>query len=147
MALPEFNEAGDLPPGVYIASLNDVLERFGRSNLARRIVGKRLQRIHELARSTGHLARFAVYGSFVTDKPEPNDVDVVLIMDESFDVSQLGNPERLLFSHDLADAEFGASIFWACRPVAFGGEQSMIDFWQSKRDLSLRGIIEIRGES
>ena len=83
----------------------------------------------------------------MTDKPEPNDVDVVLIMDESFDVSQLGNPERLLFSHDLEDAEFGASIFWACRPVAFGGEQSMIEFWQSKRDLSLRGIIEIRGES
>jgi len=30
------------------------------------------------------LARFAVFGSFVTDKAEPNDVDIVLIMEDAF---------------------------------------------------------------
>lgn len=68
-------------------------------------------------------------------------------MDESLEVSQLGESSRLLFSHDLADNEFGASVFWVRRPVAFGGEQSMIEFWQLKRDGTLQGIIEIRGEA
>ncbi|MFM9960541.1 MAG: DUF6932 family protein [Planctomycetaceae bacterium] len=147
MQLPAFNEDGDLPPGVHVASLRIVLERFGRSNLARQIIGKRLQRIYKLATSTGHVSRFVVFGSFVTNKEEPNDVDVVLVMDETFDDSKLEDSERLLFSHDSADSEFGASVFWLRRPVAFGGEQAMIEFWQTKRDLSQRGIIEIRGES
>ena len=78
MGLPAFNESGDLPPGIYVASLEAVLQRFGRSNLARQLVGKRLQRIYKLARSTNHLSRFVVFGSFVTNKEEPNDVDVVM---------------------------------------------------------------------
>lgn len=124
-----------------------VLGRFGQANLARQIVGRRLRRIHKLATSTGHLSRFVVYGSFITSKEEPNDVDVVLVMDESFDNSQTTEPAKFLFDHSRADSEFGASVFWVRRPVAFGGEQSMIEFWQTKRDLSLRGSIEIRGKS
>lgn len=147
MPLPEFNDDGDLPPGVHVATLSETLARFGKSNLARQIMGRRLQQIHDLAVSTGHLARFVVFGSFVTAKEEPNDVDVVLVMDETFDGSVLAKPARLLFNHDIADSEFGASIFWACRPVAFGGEQAMIDFWQTTREDSRRGIIEIRGET
>jgi hypothetical protein len=30
MALPEFNESGDLPPGIYLASLDEIVARFGR---------------------------------------------------------------------------------------------------------------------
>jgi hypothetical protein len=29
-----------------------------------------------------------VFGSFVTDTPQPNDVDVFLLMDDNFDASQ-----------------------------------------------------------
>lgn len=147
MAIPRFNDDGDLPVGVHVATLPETLARFGKANLARQIMGRRLQRILELAVSTGHLARFVVFGSFVTSKEEPNDVDVVMVMDEDFDGSELDDPVRLLFSHADADSEFGASIFWACRPVAFGGEQAMIEFWQIKRDHSRHGIIEIRGQS
>lgn len=32
-------------------------------------VGERLERIYHVAAATGHLARFIVFGSFVTDKP------------------------------------------------------------------------------
>jgi len=38
-----------------------------------------------VAAATGHLARFVVFGSFVTDKAAANDVDVFLIMDDAFD--------------------------------------------------------------
>ncbi|MFV1965836.1 MAG: hypothetical protein ACC628_10465 [Pirellulaceae bacterium] len=41
------------------------------------------------------MARFVVFGSFVTKKREPNDVDVFMIMDNNFDKGSLrGEPEN-----------------------------------------------------
>ena len=82
----------------------------------------------------------------VTAKPEPNDVDVFLVMDELFEVSDFSGAIRLLFDHQSADGHFGASVFWVLRPVEFGGEQAMIEYWQTKRDRTLRGIVEIAKE-
>ncbi len=35
---------------------------------------------YTLAMSTGHVLRFVVFGSFVTAKPGPGDIDIFLIM-------------------------------------------------------------------
>jgi hypothetical protein len=142
-SLPPFNDEGDLPPGVFPATLAEIVERFGQGSLQRRAVADRLQRIHELARSTGHLARFVVFGSFVTDKPDPNDVDVILVMDDAFDLAAVSGEAALIFSHQDADSHFGASIFWVRRLAALGGEQAMIEYWQTRREGGRRGIVEI----
>jgi len=42
MALPEFNEFGDLPVGVHRATLEEVLERFGTGTQQRQLVTTRL---------------------------------------------------------------------------------------------------------
>jgi hypothetical protein len=86
---PAFNEEGDLPPGVHRATLAGVLERFGQGTIQRRAVADRLKRIYQLVTSTGHLARFVLFGSFVTAKAEPKDVDIVLIMEDAFDLTTL----------------------------------------------------------
>ncbi len=84
-----------------------------------------------------------VFGSFVTDKEEPNDVDVVIIMDDSFDPDQLSGEAKLVFDHSAAQSHFGASVFWVRRFAIFGDPQTFIDDWQIKRDRRRRGIIEI----
>jgi hypothetical protein len=89
------------------------------------------------------LARFVVFGSFATDEPEPNDVDVFLVMDDSFDGDALRGESAVLFDHAAADARFGASVFWVRRLAALGGEQRMVEYWQAKRGGGQRGIIEI----
>jgi len=147
MPLPEFTESGELPRGVHPASLGETLHRFGVGRPQRIAIGERLERIHRLASETGHLARFVVFGSFVTDKPEPNDVDVFLVMDDSFDGDELCGESALLFDHTAADAHFGASVFWTRRLTAFGGEQAMVEYWQAKRGGGQRGIIEIVEET
>jgi hypothetical protein len=38
MPLPEFNSNGDLPEGVHLATLDEVIVRFGTSNFQRRLV-------------------------------------------------------------------------------------------------------------
>ena len=143
--IPAFNPEGELPVGVHSATLGEVLSRFGGPSSGRRIVAVRLERVYRLAAGTGHLARCIVFGSFVTNKHEPNDVDLLLIMDDRFDLSDVSGEARLLFDHQAGDSHFGASIFWVRRVVAFGGEQAMVEFWQRRRDGRLRGIVEIVG--
>ena len=72
-SLPSFNESGDSPPGIHVMSLEDVLAHFGIFSSARQQIGGRLTRIYTLAKGTGHLARFIIFGSFVTSEPAPND--------------------------------------------------------------------------
>ncbi len=144
--LPAFNEEGDLPPGVHRATLSDVLQRFGQGTAQRRAVADRLTRIYHHAASTGQLARFVVFGSFVTTKDQPNDVDIVLLMEDGFDLASVTGEAALVFQHMAADAHFGASVFWTKRSGAIGGEQAMIEYWQVRREGGRRGIVEIVGE-
>lgn len=111
------------------------------------MIAQRLERIARVARGTGELARFVVFGSFITAKPEPNDVDIFLLMEDAFDAGLLAGEAQLLFDHGVAQAHFGASVFWIRRMAALGGEQQAIEYWQIKRDGSLRGIVEIVAES
>lgn len=87
-----------------------------------------------------------VFGSFVTNKNEPNDVDVFMIMDDNFNIRSLTGEARLLFDHGTAQGHFGCSVFWVRRLAAIGGEQAAVEDWQIKRDGTARGIIEITVE-
>jgi hypothetical protein len=102
-----------------------------------------LDRIYRLALATGHLARFVVFGSFVTANPEPNDPDVFLLMADTFDLGLLRGEVRLLFDHAAAQSHFGATVFWLRRLACLGGEQETTEHWQVTREGSRRGIVEI----
>ena len=141
MSLPEL-EGEDLPPGLHPATLRETMERFGAHTPWRRLIALRLERIYRLAMSTGQVARLVVFGSFVTAKPWPNDVDV-LLMEDAFRVEQLAGESRQLFDHGVAQTHFGASIFSLRRAAALDGEQAAVEDWQIKRDGSRRGIVEI----
>jgi len=91
---PEFDNNGDLPKGIHHAKLAEVVEHFGSRTAQRRMVAARLQSIYELAQSTVHLARFIIFGSFVTAKPEPKDIDLFLLMDDSFDKNKISCQEK-----------------------------------------------------
>jgi hypothetical protein len=145
MALPEFTEFGDLPEGRHPASLDEVIGRFGSGTTQRQAVAGRLRRIHDLAVATGHLARLVVFGSFVSDKAEPNDVDVILVMRDDFRPEHCQADAQVLFDHGRAHDELGASIFWV-RPDMLLGEplERFLSHWEVKRDGRRRGIVEIR---
>lgn len=87
--------------------------------------------------------RFVIFGSFVTNRIEPNDVDIFLLMTDAFDASHLAGEALLLFDHAAAQAHFGASVFWSRRLAAWPDEQTAIEFWQVKRGGGRRGIVEV----
>ena len=108
---PNFNESGDLPTGIYQATLAEVIEHFGRGTPQRRIMGRRLEYIYTLVAKAGHLARFIIFGSFITAKPDPGDVDIFLLMEDTFDASQLSGEPALLFDHTAAHNYEGPASF------------------------------------
>jgi len=131
MPLPDFDSEGDLPEGLHPVSLADFLARFGTGSPQRQLVSARLVRIRGLAQATGKLDRFIIFGSYVTLKPEPNDIDIVLVMRDDFDLHVCTGETRKLFDHRQAAEEFGASIFW-------------VGPSQVKHDKTRRGIVEVK---
>lgn len=114
----------------------------------RQLVTGALTRIYELAQRTGKLERFVVFGSYVTAKPEPNDVDIILVTRDDFTEQDYDADIFPMFDHLRAQQELGASLF-AIRPAFIFGEtvDEFIAHWQIKRDLSRHGIIEVISEN
>lgn len=142
--LPSFNSASDLPEGIYPADWNEIEMRFGRSSERRIAAVAKLRHLRELADRTGAIARFLIFGSFVSADADPRDVDVVLVMTANFRMEDAPRESRTLFSHPDADARFGASVFWLREGML--PEESMRHFletWQTKRDGTKRGIVEV----
>ncbi len=140
---PAFDNDGDLPVRIHQATLAETLQYFGARTPQRKRIGQQLEHIFKLANSTGQVARFIVFGSFVTAKPAPGDVDIFLLMEDTFDVDQVDGEAALIFDHQEAQDILGASVFWSRKLAAIGGEQEAVEYWQVKRDNTRRGIVEV----
>ena len=81
--IPDFRDDGYLPEGLHLATEAEITFRFGTSTTRRRRLALRLRRWIELSRCVG-AKRLFVDGSFVTAKPEPNDVDAVVWLGNDF---------------------------------------------------------------
>src|SRR5712691_6624171 len=112
MPLPQLNHTGELPAGVHQATMDEVLAQFGSGTAQRQAVTARLRRIYHLAQATRKLERLILFGSYITARPDPNDVDIILVMRDDFDVQVCDEESRQLFDHPRAAEAFGASVFW-----------------------------------
>jgi len=81
--IPAFRDDGYLPEGLHVATEAEVTLRFGTATSRRRRLALRLRRWLELSRSV-RAKRLFVDGSFVTAKPDPNDVDAVVWLGADF---------------------------------------------------------------
>ena|SRR5438128_2599531 len=144
MSLPDFNKTGDLPEGIHRAPLAEVMSRFGSGSPQREAVTARLKKIVDLATATGGVERMIVFGSYITDKVAPNDVDLILVMRDDFRVEAVSQAAKALFDHGRSATELGASVFWL-RPSMLLREtlNEFLAYWQVKRDQTKRGIVEI----
>jgi hypothetical protein len=81
--IPEFNDDGYLPPGIHSATLEEIAARFGQGSELRRVQMESLRWLVDAAKRAG-VRRIIVNGSFLTDLPEPNDVDCALLAGAEF---------------------------------------------------------------
>ncbi|MCY2950722.1 MAG: hypothetical protein NTU53_01945 [Planctomycetota bacterium] len=76
--IPQFDENGQLPPGIHRATLDEVVARFGHGSEEREAQGQSLAWLIPMCRRAGVL-RLILNGSFVTSRAEPMDVDCLLV--------------------------------------------------------------------
>ncbi|MFI5454825.1 MAG: DUF6932 family protein [Isosphaerales bacterium] len=81
--IPEFNDVGYLPPGVHLASLDEIAVRFGQESEIRQAQMDSVRWLVDIAKKAG-VQRLIINGSFVTDVFEPNDVDCALLLSADF---------------------------------------------------------------
>ncbi len=89
MAIPPFNEQGCLPDGIHDCTLEEATGRFGafqRSDRRPKLWTRFAEFLRE-AKECGLLEAVLVDGSFVTAKPEPNDIDLILVVPAGHDFS------------------------------------------------------------
>jgi hypothetical protein len=142
--MPPFNVQGDLPPGVHQATLVEVVERFGQGVPERLRATEHLQQVIALAQGTGKLERVFIWGSYVTDKPDPRDIDLFLIMSPDFESNDCTDAMHVVFDSEAAERELGTTVFWM---TSRAGSQTTIAFFleqfQICRDGRRRGIVEV----
>jgi hypothetical protein len=69
--------------GVHVATLDEVIARFGHGSEQREAQAQSLQWLMPLCARAG-VERVLINGSFVTDHEEPNDVDCVLLQGPTY---------------------------------------------------------------
>lgn len=103
----------------------------------------RLRTLLELARAGGRLRRVFVWGSFVTEKPAPRDLDILLIMSESFEVDRLPAAAQAVFDSTRAKLSFESDVFWARASIGDDMLAVWLDTYQTSRSFRKRGIVEL----
>jgi hypothetical protein len=140
MPIPAFRDDGYLPDGLYQASEQEVIARFGQSTPRRIYLAGRVRSWLDLARAVG-ARRFVIDGSFITDKAEPGDVDaVVWLPDDWAEQVRMGKPEALELWEMLRTRQ--PEELFAVRRA--GPWQAWVDFFGAIRHSAGRkGVVEI----
>ena len=83
--IPAFDENGVLPPGIHPAALDEIELRFGSATEIRQAQFESIRWLMAELRMISGIQRVVLNGSFVTDLPEPNDVDCAVLVSDNFD--------------------------------------------------------------
>ena len=146
MPIPQLSNNGLLPAGIHVTTLNEIRERFGTFHGSDRRVllfGRLVQLSSEL-RQSGLFSALIVDGSFVTAKPAPADIDIIVIFHPNHDwAADLGPSDYALVSRTALRRRFGFDVFLA---KAIGGayERYVEFFGRVREDSSVRkGMLRI----
>jgi len=106
--IPAFNDYECLPEGIYDCTMDEAAERFGvfqSSDRRPQLWAKFIEFMRELT-MCNFIEAVLIDGSFVTDTPEPNDIDLVLVAASSYDFLTDLPPGayNLLAHHRVADS-------------------------------------------
>jgi hypothetical protein len=111
--IPAFNEKGWLPEGVHDCSVAEAAARFGTFQVTDRrprLWSNFTEFIGE-AKACGLIEALLMDGSFVTDNPNPNDIDMIVVVSGSCNLAAELQPGQYnLISQRRVRNRFGFDI-------------------------------------
>lgn len=139
--IPEFDENGNLPPGVYFCNWAEFKEQFGY-NLRRQTLIIGLEEVLAHLKAAGCRSVY-INGSFVTSQSTPKDFDMCWDRDD-VDIDYLRQNAHLIlnfYNSAAQKARYGGEIYPSDQPV---DESIMtVEFFQYDREQNRKGIIGI----
>ncbi len=142
MAIPDFREDGWLPIGHHSADWKSVAARFGGKPGSRRErLTARLADLRDALQAAGIGGTILLDGSYISEKPEPGDFDILLIGPADIQIRKDTEPDlaRIL---DAADAEKrGYSLFFI--PDNSPARALLSTLWDFSKEGVSKGVIEI----
>ena len=143
MTLPDLGTDGVLPPGIHVATWDEITAAFGRTVHRAELLAGLLDVLRDLKRAGCHTAYLD--GSFVTDKGVPGDYDLCWEMD-TVDLNKL-HPVILdvLPPRAAQKARYRGDILPNVTEAASGAP--FLDFFQNNRvSGGVKGIVAINLE-
>lgn len=79
-----FNGDGHLPPGIHLYTIEQIKQAFGsfQTTDQRPKLYKKLLELVEEAKGFDFMRYIVIDGSFVTDKSDPGDIDLIIVVDQ-----------------------------------------------------------------
>ena len=142
--IPEFNKDGNLPEGIYFVEEVEFIERFCSNSARRKWLGARFVELLAMSKSTGQLDRLFIWGSFISDKESPNDIDILLLMKETFYLEKISEDNKIIFDHVAARIRFHMDIFWSKADIGEEVLNLWLETYQITKDYNRRGIVEVK---
>lgn len=145
--LPEFDSFGDLPPGIHMASVAEFEARFGQFSTSDRRIRLLVifKRLLEMAEVSGIVNRIIVGGSYVTANPQPNDIDLVILLSEEVEPGELmPHQYNVTRRSALRRVLKGTDIDVVVARQGSTQAKIAVEFLQTNRDNKSVGVVEVR---
>lgn len=136
--IPDFNKHGNLPAGIYRASIDDIEKRFGLNSKKRISLFSTFNNFLELIIPfKTNIKQIILDGSFVTTKENPGDIDCIILIKDNTRftpeiVDKLVNAKKLYNIHLFIREERNIKEY-----------KKLLDLFSKDRDLKLKGVIEV----
>jgi hypothetical protein len=144
MSLPDFDKNGYLPPGIHAASLAEVVKRFGTGFQTRSKQAELLRQVVEAAKAYTTIKRVLVWGSFVTTKLEPADLDYSIVVSITHRQTKIKDEHHRFFVPHEARLRYGVDRGYLVIPdYPLDIYIEFMDFLCHTRERRERGIVEV----
>lgn len=138
--IPEFDLNGNLPPGEFVVTLEDIKKQLAWSPRRKKLL-KGLEKALENLSAAG-VKRVYIDGSFTTNKDDPNDVDGCWVHNKYINVDTLDpvfldtDPPR-----EAMKKKYGVDFLIEGKDKRLSDSQPIVEFFQESRDFDHKGIL------
>ncbi len=143
MPIPQFRDDGWLPTGHHPAGWEEIETTFGGDLLSgRSVLIAKLIAFRDGLRSCGCIGRMVLDGSFISSKQNPNDFDVLLLLQP--DIQELKDADsRLsqLLDTEMSENQEGYSVFYA--PINSSVIAFLLPMWDISKEGVVKGVVEV----
>lgn len=126
-----------------VVSLAEVKARFGTSTPRRQFLFEQFQSVFNLLHETGKVKHIYLFGSFSTETPSPNDVDLFVVMSAGFTTAGLKEKLLSVFTHDVCRIRYNVDVFWVTEAVGEEQIKEILDVFSRNRMQQPQPILEV----